>query len=324
MAADLPHTLNPSHDEDHDHDHDHDHEHEGPLVELVTLRDWLRYSVTRFNRNKLFFGHGCDDAFDEAVWLLLATLSLPLGRLEPFLDACITAEERTTLLAAIDRRVNERIPTAYITQQAWLGDFSFYVDERVIVPRSFFTELLSDGFSPWIEDQQAVGDVLDLCTGSACLAIVLAHIYPNAKVVAADLSADALDVARINVAEYGLEDRIELVNTDVFDNLADRRFDLIISNPPYVTTAAMDALPPEFLHEPHMSLAAGSDGLNIVRRIIANARAHLNPRGVLAVEVGHNRNYVDAAFPDLPLVWLSATGTEDAVFVLHAEDLPRG
>jgi len=316
MAVDHPNSPDQSNDE-------HDHEHElGPLAELVTLRDWLRYSVTRFNREKLFFGHGCNDAFDEAVWLLLNTLSLPLGRLEPFLDACITADERETVLAAIDRRVIERIPTAYITKEAWLGDFRFYVDERVIVPRSFFAELLGDGFTPWIEDEHAVSDVLDLCTGSGCLAIVLTHIYPNAKVVAADLSQDALDVARINVDQYGLDDRIELVHTDVFDNLEGRRFDLIICNPPYVTSDAMDKLPDEYLHEPRMSLAAGDDGLDVVRRVIANARAHLNPRGVLAVEVGHNRSLVDAAFPDLPLVWLSATGGDDTIFVLYGEDLP--
>lgn len=318
MAVDHPDARETSHDEQ-------EHEHElGPLSELVTLRDWLRYSVTRFNREKLFFGHGCSDAFDEAVWLLLNTLSLPLGRLEPFLDACITADEREDILAVIDRRVNERIPTAYITQEAWLGDFRFYVDERVIVPRSYFAELLGDGFSPWIKDERVVGDVLDMCTGSGCLAIVLAHIYPNAKVVAADLSQDALDVARINVDQYGLDDRIELVNTDVFDTLTDRPFDLIICNPPYVTSDAMDALPDEYLHEPRMSLAAGDDGLDVVRRVIANARAHLNPRGVLAVEVGHNRNLVDAAFPDLPLVWLSATGGDDVIFVLYCEDLPVG
>ena len=305
----------------HDHDEEHEHEH-GPLAELVTLRDWLRYAVTRFNRAGLFFGHGCSDAYDEAVWLLLHTLSLPLDRLEPFLDACITGEERESLLAVIERRAVERVPAAYITGEAWLGDFRFHVDERVIVPRSFFAELLEDGFAPWIEEPDAVGDALDLCTGSGCLAILMAHAFPNAHVVGADLSDDALDVARGNVADYHLEDRIDLVRSDVFDGLGGRTFDLIISNPPYVTDASMAALPTEYLHEPRMALAAGDDGLDVVRRLLAGAKLFLNPGGILAVEVGHNRHLVEQAFPELPMVWLSARGGDDMIFVLRAEELP--
>ena len=304
-------------------DHDHEHEHEfGPLAELVTLRDWLRYAVTRFNRANLFFGHGCGDAYDEAVWLLLHTLALPLNRLEPFLDACIPGAEREALLAVIERRTEERVPAAYITGEAWLGDFRFAVDERVIVPRSFFAELLEDGLSPWVESPEAVGSALDLCTGSGCLAILMTHAFPGAQVVAADLSDDALDVAQQNVADYHLEDRVELVKSDLFDALAGRTFDVIISNPPYVTAEAMAALPPEYLHEPRMALAAGDDGLDVVRRLLAEARSHLNPGGVLAVEVGHNRHIVEEAFPQLPFVWLSAQGGDDMVFLLRAEELP--
>lgn len=311
------------HDEHEHHDDDHDHEHEhGPLAELVTVRDWLRYAVTRFNRAGIFCGHGVQDSFDEAVWLILGTLALPLDRLEPFLDACIPGEERIALLEAIEQRADERLPTAYILGEAWLGDFRFTVDERVIVPRSFFAELLEDGLAPWVEDPDAVGSVLDLCTGSGCLAVLMAHAFPNAGVVAADLSADALDVARINVADYGLENRIELVRSDVFSALDGRRFDLILSNPPYVTAEAMDELPPEYLHEPRMALASGEDGLDVVRKLIAEGAAHLNPDGVLAVEVGHNRHIVEAAFPDLPFNWLSTRGGDDMVFVLRREDLP--
>jgi ribosomal protein L3 glutamine methyltransferase len=314
-------TMSDLHD-DHDHDH-HEEEHEhGPLGELVTLRDWLRYAVTRFNRAGLFFGHGCADAYDEAVWLLLHKLSLPLDRLEPFLDACITTEEREALLTVIERRADERIPAAYLTGEAWLGDFRFHIDERVIVPRSFFAELLEDGFSPWVEDPEAVESALDLCTGSGCLAILMAHAFPNAHIVGADLSDDALDVAHANVADYHLDDRVELVHSDAFDGLAGRRFDLIISNPPYVTADSMDTLPAEYLHEPRMALAAGEDGLDVVRRLIARAKSHLNPGGVLAVEVGHNRHIVEQAFPDLPLVWLAARGGDDMVFVIRAEELP--
>jgi ribosomal protein L3 glutamine methyltransferase len=318
------------------HEHEHDHEH-GPLAELVTLRDWLRYAVSRFNRAGLFFGHGCADAYDEAAWLLLHTLSLPLDRLEPFLDACITCEERESMLAAIDRRVEERVPTAYITHEAWLGSFRFYVDERTIVPRSYFAQLLGDGLSPWIEDHHAVTSALDLCTGSGCLAIVMAHVFPNAHIVAADLSPDALAVARRNVDDYGLEGQVELVQSDVFGALSGRRFDLIISNPPYVTAEAMDRLPPEYLHEPRMALASGNDGLDVVRQIITHAGQHLNAGGVLAVEVGHNRNLVEQAFPELPLIWLSGSDDhdgnyhsdlsdhsdgDDKIFLIHADDLP--
>ena len=290
-------------------------------TELHTLRDFLRYAVSRFRAANLFFGHGSDNAWDEAVYLTLHTLHLPLDRLEPFLDACIPGEERIGVLEAIEQRADERLPTAYILGEAWLGDFRFTVDERVIVPRSFFAEMLEDGFAPWVDDPESVSSVLDMCTGSGCLAILMAHVFPNAEVTAVDLSDDALDVARINVADYGLEDRIELVRSDVFDGLAGRRFDLILSNPPYVTAEAMDALPPEYLHEPHMALASGEDGLDVVRRLLAQAAGHLNPGGILAVEVGHNRHIVEAAFPDLPFNWLSTRGGDDMVFLLRREDL---
>ena len=316
----MSHEVQHAEDQEHD-EHDHEHEH-GPLAELVTVRDWLRYAVTRFNRAGVFCGHGVHDTYDEAVWLILGTLALPLDRLEPFLDACIPGEERIGVLEAIEQRADERLPTAYILGEAWLGDFRFTVDPRVIVPRSFFAELLEDGLAPWVEDPEAVGSVLDLCTGSGCLAILMAHAFPHAAVVGADLSADALEVARINVEDYGLEERVELVCSDVFSALQGRSFDLILSNPPYGTAEAMVALPPEYLHEPQMALASGDDGLDVVRRLIAESAAHLNPGGLLAVEVGHNRSIVEEAFPDLPFNWLSTRGGDDMVFLLRREDLP--
>ncbi len=309
-------------DPQHDNESDHEHEH-GPLAELVTVRDWLRHAVTRFNRAGIFCGHGVSDSFDEAVWLLLSSLALPLDRLEPFLDACIPSDERIALFEAIERRAGERVPTAYILGEAWLGDFRFTVDERVIVPRSFFAEMLEDGFAPWVEDPDAIDSALDMCTGSGCLAVLMAHAFPNAAITAADLSEDALDVARQNVADYGLEERIELVRSDAFSALAGRRFDLILSNPPYVTAEAMDALPPEYLHEPRMALAAGDDGLELVRRLLARAADHLNPGGMIAIEVGHNRHIVEAAFPDLPFTWLSTRGGDDMVFLLRRDELPE-
>ncbi|HQZ01636.1 MAG TPA: 50S ribosomal protein L3 N(5)-glutamine methyltransferase [Thauera sp.] len=313
----------PAHDDrGHDDEHDeHMHEH-GPLAELVTVRDWLRYAVTRFNRAGIFCGHGVTNTYDEAVWLLLGSLALPLDRLEPFLDACIPGEERLALLEAIERRADDRVPTSYILGEAWLGDFRFTVDERVIVPRSFFAELLEDGLAGWIDDPDEVQHVLDMCTGSGCLAVLMAHAFPHAEVSAADLSEEALDVALQNVTDYGLEERIELVHSDVFAALENRRFDLILSNPPYVTGTAMDALPPEYGHEPRMALAAGDDGLDVVRRLIAEGAAHLNPKGVLAVEIGHNRAIVEAAFPGLPFNWLATRGGDNMVFVLRREDLP--
>ncbi len=295
---------------------------DGATDELVTIRDWLRWAVSRFNETGLCYGHGTTNAWDEAVWLVLATLHLPHDRLEPWLDAHLTRNERLALLDNLQRRVVHRVPTAYLVQEAWLGQFRFYVDQRVIVPRSYFAELLDSGFAPWIDDAEGVASALDLCTGSGCLAILMAHSFPNAAVDAIDISADALVVACRNIADYHLEDRVKAIESDLFAAVEGKRYDLILSNPPYVTTEAMDALPPEYRHEPALALAAGPDGLDIVRRILAEARAHLNPRGVLAVEVGHNQDLVTAAFPDLPAVWLDTEDAEGKVFLVTREDLP--
>ena len=310
-------------EEDHSHaDHDHDHSHD-PRDELVTVRDLVRYATSRFNREGLFFGHGSRNAFDEAVYLVLHTLHLPLDKLEPFFDACIPSDERAEVLAVIDARAETRKPAAYLTGEAWLGAYRFRVDERVIVPRSFFAELLDTQFSPWVADPFAVHSALDLCTGSGCLAILMAHAFPNATVDAVDLSTDALELAGLNVSDYGLDERIELVHSDVFSNLSGRHYDFILSNPPYVTEEAMDELPDEYRHEPEMALAAGADGLDIVRRIFSGARQHLNPGGWLSVEVGHNRDLVEAAWPDLPLTWLTTAGHDDAVFLIQREAIPE-
>lgn len=307
----------------HDHAHEDDEEHQhSPLEELVTVRDLIRYATSQFNRAGLFFGHGTTDAFDEAVYLVLHTLHLPIDRLEPFFDACIPTDERIEVLDIIHRRIEERTPAAYLTHEAWLGDFRFYVDERVIVPRSFCFELLEAGFEPWIRDPSEVTHALDLCTGSGCLAILLAHHYPNAQVDAIDLSEDALDVARQNVADYSLQEVVRLIQSDVFDALGEERYDLILSNPPYVTEESMLALPDEYLREPRMALAAGDDGMDIVRKIIAGARRHLTPDGILVVEVGHNRDLVETAFPELEFVWLTNASEEEKVFLLRADQLP--
>jgi ribosomal protein L3 glutamine methyltransferase len=293
------------------------------LAELHTVRDWLRWGVSRFNEANLFFGHGTENAYDEAAWLILHALHLPPDRLEPFLDARLAHAERLAVLNLLQQRVAHRVPAAYLTREAWLGDFRFYVDERVIVPRSYFAELLAEGFAPWVEDPDDVEDALDLCTGSGCLAILMAHAFPFASVDAVDISPPALEVAHRNVAAYSLEERIRVVESDLFDGLKGRRYDLIISNPPYVTTASMETLPPEYRHEPALALGAGHDGLDIVRRILDQASRHLKPGGLLAIEVGHNRDIVDAAFPDLPLTWIDTPSSEDKIFLVRAEDLPQ-
>ena len=256
------------------------------ITELATVRDYLRYAVSRFNAAGLFFGHGSDNAWDEAVYLTLHTLNLPLDRLEPFLDARLLAHERTALLEIYRRRCEDRLPAAYLTNEAWLGEHRFYVDERVIVPRSFIAELLHEQLTPWVEDPWAIGSALDLCTGSGCLAILAALAFPEAQVDAVDLSKEAISVAKRNVEEYDLSERIEIIQSDAFANLKGKRYDLIISNPPYVNADSVAALPPEYLHEPVMALGSGQDGLDFTRIILREAKRHLNPDGLLVVEIG--------------------------------------
>lgn len=290
--------------------------------ELLTVRDYLRYAVSRFNAAHLFFGHGSDNAWDEAVYLTLHTLNLPLDRLEPFLDARLLPHEREALLDIFRRRCEERLPAAYLTQEAWLGEHSFYVDERVIVPRSFIAELLQEQLTPWIENPYEVVSALDLCTGSGCLAILTALAFPEAEVDAVDLSTDAIAVAERNVADYHLDDRVHLIQSDAFSKLAGKRYDLIISNPPYVDEESVAALPPEYLHEPELALGSGEDGLDFTRIILREAKKHLNPEGLLIVEIGHNRAVLEDAYPTLPFTWLDTAAGDEFVFLLHAADLP--
>ena len=290
--------------------------------ELITVRDFIRYAVSRFNAAQLFFGHGSDNAWDEAVYLTLHTLHLPLDRLEPFLDARLLPDERVRLLDLYTRRCQDRLPAAYLTHEAWLGEDRFYVDERVIVPRSFIAELLDEQLAPWVADPWAVENALDLCTGSGCLAIKLALNFPNAQVDAVDLSKEALSVAERNIADYKLVDRVHPVHSDAFTALAGRRYDLIISNPPYVDAESVDALPPEYRHEPEMALGSGDDGLDFTRIILAEAKKHLTEDGILVVEIGHNRDALEAAYPELPFTWLDTAAGDEYVFMLNAADLP--
>jgi ribosomal protein L3 glutamine methyltransferase len=289
---------------------------------LSTLRDLHRFAVSRFNAAELFYGHGTDNAWDEAAYLILATLKLPLDRLEPMYDAKLLPEELTQVLAVLKERVETRKPAAYLTKEAWLGEYKFYVDERTIVPRSFIAEIIREGgLTPWIEYPELIHRAMDLCTGSGCLAIVMADAFPDAAIDALDLSPDALDVAEINVLEYSLGERIDLMDSDLFSAVEGELYDLIISNPPYVDAHSVEELPPEYLHEPEMALGSGEDGLDITRRILEEATRFLNPLGVLVVEIGHNRDELEASFPELPFVWLDTESGDGFVFLLTREML---
>ncbi len=293
---------------------------------LLTVRDFLRHAVSRFCSAGLAFGHGASDAFDEAAFMVLEGLKLPIDTLEPFLDARLLPDERARLAELIEARVTTRKPAAYLLKRAYVQGIPLYVDERVIVPRSFICELLvsdivgGDDFTI-IEDTGSVETVLDLCTGSGAIAILAAEVFENADIDAVDLSPDAIEVAKINVAEHGLEGRLSLIEGDLFAPLEGKTYDLILTNPPYVDEVAMEELPEEYRHEPAMALGSGLDGLDIVRRILAEAGAHLNPGGGLLCEIGAGREILEAEYPDLPFLWLDTEESEGEVFWLAAEAL---
>lgn len=298
-------------------------------AELSTIRDFLRYGVSRFNEADLDYGHGTTTAFDEAVFLVLETLHLPVDQLDPYLDSRLTAAEREAVAGILHARIDTRKPAPYLLNKAYIQGIPFYVDERVIVPRSYIGELLfSDLFGgddfTLVEDPTSVERVLDLCTGSGCLAILAARIFPEAQVDAVDLSPDALEVAKRNVADSGFEDRITLHQGDLFAPLKTRKYDVIITNPPYVDAESMDALPPEFRAEPEMALAGGDDGLDIVRRILKEAPKHLTPEGGLLCEFGTGREILEAEYPQLDFLWLQTANSFGEVFWLTREQLKAG
>ncbi|MFA5949825.1 MAG: 50S ribosomal protein L3 N(5)-glutamine methyltransferase [Hyphomicrobium sp.] len=291
------------------------------LDDLATVRDWVRYATSRFTEAKLVFGHGTATALDEAAYLILNALSLPITELDPWLDARLTRAEREALLALITRRIETRKPAPYLTNEAWIDGHSFFVDERVIVPRSFIGELITrTSLSAVVADPENVERVLDLCTGSGCLAILAALAFPNAEVLAADISPAALEVAAQNVADYGLEGRVRLVKSDLFSAI-EGQFDLIISNPPYVTAEAVASFPPEYKAEPVLAHLGGGDGLDLVRRILADAQEHLSPDGTLIVEVGQTRERLETDYPDQAFLWLDTEQSEGEVFALPASAL---
>jgi len=290
-----------------------------PLNDLQTVRDYLRYACSRFADSPLFYGHGTDNVWDEAVQLVMRSLHLPLENNTLFLDARLTMAERELLLQRMTRRIDQRIPLPYLLGEAWFMGLPFYVDERVLVPRSPLGELLGNGIQPWLGDLEP-GRILDLCTGSGCIGIGAAMVFDAAEVDLADLSADALEVAAVNIDTHELNDRVRTIRSDVFESIAGR-YDIILSNPPYVDAEDIADMPAEFRHEPELGLSAGHDGLEIAHRILAGAGNHLNPGGLLIVEVGNSQAALQGAYPELPFTWLEFENGGDGVFMLTAEDL---
>ena len=287
-----------------------------PSARRRRVRDLFDAAVGAFEDAGISYGHGTSNAAEEASWLILHSLGLPLTDLDKHLDDPVAEPARKAVAALVEERIRTRKPAAYLLKEAWLGPHRFYVDERVIVPRSFIAELLRN-----TADKSPPASILDLCTGSGCLAILAALRFPDARVDAADLSRDALGVARRNVDDYGLQDRVRLVESDLFSALGARRYDLILSNPPYVKASSMRKLPEEYRREPRLALASGSDGLDHARRILAEAREHLNPGGLLVVEIGHNRKALEKAFPALAFEWPRTSAGAGYVFTLRREAL---
>lgn len=290
------------------------------LEEMGTVRDFIRWAVTQFNQEELVYGHGTDNAWDEAVNLVLTSLQLPPDIDTNVLDAKLTLSEKRVLAERIKRRVEERIPVPYLVNEAWFAGLNFYVDQRVLIPRSPIAELVEDEFSPWVEEAN-VHHILDLCTGSGCIAIASAMAFPNAMVDAVDIDENALCVANINIERFGLEENVKAIRSDLFAALAGKQYDIIVSNPPYVGHLEYSALPAEYAHEPEGALLCRQDGLEIVRRILANAANYLTPTGILVVEVGFGQELLEAQYPNVPFTWLQFERGGEGVFLLTAEEL---
>ncbi len=296
------------------------------INELLTIRDWIRSAVSQFEASDIFYGHGTDNAYDEAVWLIMSALHLPMDTLENFLDARLTTTERTKLAGFIEQRITQHTPTAYLVKEAWLQGLKFYVDERVLIPRSFIAELLNNDLSPWIEFPEMIESAADICTGSGCLGVLLASAFPNAAIDVIDISQDAIDVANINIANYGLEAQVTAIKSDMFSALHDKengckKYDVIISNPPYVDAPSMAALPAEYQNEPQLALGSGVAGLDHTHTLLREAANYLNENGILIVEIGHNRDALEAAYPNMIFNWLEVSSGNEFVFLLTQSQL---
>jgi ribosomal protein L3 glutamine methyltransferase len=290
--------------------------------ELQTIRDYIRYATSRFHEAGLYYGHGTDNAWDEAILLILRALHLPHDINAAVLDAHLTKDEQISLSKLIDKRAAERIPVSYLIHEAWFAGLSFYVDERVLIPRSPIAELIENQFSPWLSTaSENVETILDLCTGSGCIAIACAKAFPWAHVDASDISSEALAVAKINVLRHKAEDQISLFQSDLFAQLPPKKYDIIVTNPPYVSLEEMTNLPPEYHHEPKLGLAAGKEGLDFALRILHEAKRYLAPNGLLVVEVGNSEEALAKRFPSIPFTWVEFQNDSGGVFVLTAKQL---
>jgi ribosomal protein L3 glutamine methyltransferase len=292
------------------------------IRELATIRDYVRWGMSRFNEAELFYGHGTDNSQDEAAYLVLHTLNLPAQIHESFFDTRLTESERKEVVSILMRRVDERIPSPYLTHEAWFAGMPFYVDERVLIPRSPIAELIEAQFQPWAKPDE-VANILDLCSGSGCIAIACAAAFPEAHVDAADISEDALAVAQRNIHDFGLEEQMRAVQSDLFSNLKGCKYDIIVSNPPYVDARDMADLPAEFRHEPRLALEAGADGLDLVFTILHQAMYYLESDGILIVEVGNSREALVELLPEVEFIWLEFERGGEGVFLLSAEQVRK-
>ncbi len=292
-----------------------------PMERLSTVMDFVRYGVTQFTRANLFFGHGTDNAYDESVYLVLRTLSLPLDDLDTFASCALTNDEKVTILNLIYDRVEQRVPLAYLMGEAYLRGHRFLTDPNVIVPRSPIAELLEDQLAPWIVDPLGVENVLDMCTGSGCLAILAALSFENALVDGVDINDQAIELAYKNHKLYGLDERVQFIQSDLFDQVPVQSYDLIICNPPYVCSDSMNALPDEYLAEPDIALDGGEDGMDFIRPFLMQAKEFLKPEGMIVLEVGHELNHFKQAFPEIEPIVLETDDTPDSVILITSDQL---
>ncbi|WP_038177069.1 50S ribosomal protein L3 N(5)-glutamine methyltransferase [Vibrio pacinii] len=292
---------------------------EEAVSELHTLQDMIRWTVSRFNAANLFYGHGTDNSWDEAVQLVLPTLYLPIDVPPHVLNSRLTTSERMRIVERVVKRINDRTPVAYLTNRAWFCGLEFFVDERVLVPRSPIGEMIQAEFQPWLVEEPT--RIMDLCTGSGCIAIACAYAFPDAEVDAIDISTDALQVAEQNVQDHGMEQQVFPIRSDLFRDLPKEKYNLIVSNPPYVDQEDMNSLPDEFTHEPELGLAAGTDGLKLVRRILANAEDYLTDNGILICEVGNSMVHMIEQYPQIPFTWIEFENGGHGVFMLTREQL---
>lgn len=291
-------------------------------TELHTIRDYIRYSMSCFYEYDLYFGHGTDNPWDEAVQLVLGALHLPWNSDGQILDARLTSSEKTKVLDFLSQRVEQRRPLPYIIGEAWYAGMPFNVDERVLIPRSPIQELIEQHFAPWFREGP-VERVLDLCTGSGCIGIVCAYAFEEAEVDLVDISADALEVARTNITRHELEERVEAIESDLFTSLKGRRYDLIVSNPPYVDAGDLASMPDEYQHEPDLALGSGDDGLDITRQILRQVSEYLADDGLLVVEVGNSEVHLQQAFPEVPFTWVELEQGGNGVFLLTADEVKQ-